>query len=189
MKNAYCVKSEHVLEMVHNTTPPRFTRQVTLYYSFSMKQKKLVQLIFWISLLGTLGSLYVSYFGDPVLNIRANDLRNTLLGIAPCTLCWYTRLCLFPLVLISWVALQHKDRQIRKTILPFGILWLITSVYIYGLEMNRWEKSAELCGINSVVPCGNPPMLYGGRFTLAAAGIISFSVIIRACLRLRKHGK
>lgn len=154
-----------------------------------MKQKKLLQLIFWISLLGTLGSLYISYFGDPVLNFRSNDLRNTMLGIAPCTLCWYTRICLFPLTIISGVALKHKDWQIRKTILPFGVIWFITSLYIYGIEMKRREKSSELCGINSVVSCGTPPVLYRGRFTLAAAGMISFGIIIRACLRIWKHQK
>ena len=189
MRNVYCAKNELASEKLHKIALMTLLRQVTLYSSFSMKQKNFLQIIFWISLFGTLGSLYVSYFGDPVLNIRANDLRNTFLGIAPCTLCWYTRICLFPLVLISWIALQHKDRKIRKTILPFWIVWLITSIYIYGLEMKWREKSAELCGINSVVPCGNPPILYWGWFTLAAAGIISFSIIIRACLRLRKHGK
>jgi len=154
-----------------------------------MKQRQLLTLIFLVSLLATIGSLYISYFGDPRNNMYLGDLRNPLRGIAPCALCRYTRICMFPVVFISWIALKYKDRQIRRTILPFALLWLIISGYIYGIEMDRWVKSSELCGINSVVQCWDPAVLYGGRFTLATAGIVSFGAMIRACLRMRKHNK
>ncbi len=154
-----------------------------------MKPRQLVALIFLVSFLGMIGSLYISYYGDPRNNMFLGDLRNPLRGIAPCALCRYTRICLFPLVFISWIALQYKDRHIRRTILPFGVVWLIVSVYIYGIEMDRWTKSSELCGINNTISCGDPAILYGGWFTLATAGIISFLAIIWACLRLRKHEK
>lgn len=154
-----------------------------------MKQKKLLKIIFLISFFGTISSLYVSYFGDPVINLRTRDLRNPLLGIAPCTLCWYVRICLFPLVIISYLALKNHDRNIRKTILPFGVIWFLMSIYIYGLEMNRREKSNELCGLNSLVSCWNPVILYDGRFTLATWGIIWFGIIIWACLSIRKQLK
>lgn len=154
-----------------------------------MSTTNLFRTIFFVSILWMLGSMYVSYFGDPRQNIRAWDMRNTALGISPCTLCRYTRICLFPIVPISFIAWRHHDTKIRKTILPLAIIGLIISTYIWGIEMHRRAKSNALCGINSVVPCWDPKLLYWGWFTLATAGIWSFCLIIRACrqLRTKKH--
>src|SRR5690606_33844852 len=51
------------------------------------------------SLVATLGSLYFS------------EVR----GFEPCTLCWYQRILMYPIVLISGVALFQKNARIALT--------------------------------------------------------------------------
>lgn len=141
--------------------------------------------IFRISLLGTIGSLYISSYGDPWLNLTQNNLRNSANAALPCTLCWYVRICLFPIVLMSGVGILKKEKQITTPIIILSALGILLSIYIRWTEMHRWTKNAELCGINSIIPCGNPPILRWWRFTLATAGIITFSYIIRQCRKLK----
>lgn len=150
---------------------------------------KFLKLIFIISLLWTLWSIYIGNFWDPLHNILSWDLFNSANGALACTLCRYTRICLFPLVLISGIALYEKNTAIRKTILPIALIWIAFSFYIRWTELKLREKNEALCGINTIIPCGNPPILRWWRFTLATAWIISFWIILRACYKIRKHTK
>jgi len=52
-----------------------------------------------------------------------------VIGFAPCYLCWYQRIFLFPLVFIFGVAIWHKDRKIVKYILPLLSVGFVISVY------------------------------------------------------------
>lgn len=151
-----------------------------------MQTKTLLYTIFVISLMSTLWSIYISTFGDPRTNILSNELFNRINGLPSCTFCRYIRICMFPLVLISAVAIRKNDTTIRKPIVALSSIWRLLSVYIYGIEMQRWTKSSELCGINTIVECGTPPILYRWWFTLAAAGMITFGGILASCLVLRK---
>ena len=59
--------------------------------------------IWTISFVATLGSLYFS------------EVR----GFEPCTLCWYQRILMYPIVLISGVALFQKNARIALTTAVF----------------------------------------------------------------------
>ena len=141
--------------------------------------------IFRISLLGTIGSLYISTYGDPRLNLTQNNLRNPANAALPCTLCWYVRICLFPIVLMSGVGIVKKEKRIATPITILSGIGILLSMYIRWTEMHRRTKSEALCWINSIIPCWDPPILRWWRFTLAAAGILTFSYIIRQCRKLK----
>lgn len=66
--------------------------------------------VFAVSLVATLGSLYFSQIAH----------------FPPCVLCWYQRICIYPIVAISAFAIYRKNREI---ILPAfvlaGVGWII----------------------------------------------------------------
>ena len=72
--------------------------------------------IWTVSLVATLGSLYFS------------EVR----GYEPCTLCWYQRILMYPIVLISGVALFQKNARIALTLAVFSIVGGSISLYHYG---------------------------------------------------------
>src|SRR5687767_4898552 len=72
-----------------------------------------VYLAWTIALGGTLGSLF---FGE-------------VMKLPPCTLCWYQRICLFPLPLILGVGIARRDRSLVAYAAPFVVLGLIIAVY------------------------------------------------------------
>jgi disulfide bond formation protein DsbB len=68
---------------------------------------------FLISVMGMVGSLYFS----------------EVLRLAPCVLCWYQRISLYPIVAISLVAMIRKDQKVYSYILPLIVFGLIIATY------------------------------------------------------------
>ncbi len=52
-----------------------------------------------------------------------------IVGFAPCYLCWYQRVFMFPLPFIFGMAIWHKDRKIVKYVLPLLSVGFLVSVY------------------------------------------------------------
>ena len=52
-----------------------------------------------------------------------------VMGYPPCALCWYQRICMYPLVLILLPAVLSFDRAIFKFSLPLVVLGWVISVY------------------------------------------------------------
>lgn len=63
--------------------------------------------------MGMVGSLYFS----------------EVLRLAPCVLCWYQRISLYPIVALSLVAMFRKDQKAYSYILPLIIGGLIVATY------------------------------------------------------------
>jgi len=85
----------------------------------------------WIvAAVATAGSLYFSEIADYV----------------PCRLCWFQRICMFPLAGILLVAAIRKDRNVRWYALPLLIAGICLSAYHYLIE---WKPSfgEGACGI------------------------------------------
>jgi disulfide bond formation protein DsbB len=72
-----------------------------------------LRISFVIALAATLGSLFVS----------------EVLGYAPCVLCWYQRMAMFPLAVIFFVALWSGDARYARYSLPLASLGLAIAVY------------------------------------------------------------
>ena len=58
--------------------------------------------VWLVSLVATLGSLF---FSEVML-------------LPPCVLCWYQRICMYPLVVISSVGLLSRDRRVAAYMWP-----------------------------------------------------------------------
>lgn len=107
-----------------------------------------LQLNFLTALAGVLGSLYFS----------------EIMKFPPCALCWYQRICLYPLALIFAVALWTEDQNYKKYALPFILIGLLVSLYhnllYYGLisatltpctkELSCTAKQLELFGVITI---------------------------------------
>jgi disulfide bond formation protein DsbB len=52
----------------------------------------------------------------------------------PCTLCWYQRIAMYPLVLVLGVAALTRDRRAWRYVLPLAVVGGAISVYHYQLQ-------------------------------------------------------
>ena len=82
--------------------------------------------IFTVSLIATLGSLYFS------------EVR----GFEPCTLCWYQRILMYPLILISGIALIQKNSNIALTTALFSLIGGCMSLYHYSIQKLSFLKES-----------------------------------------------
>lgn len=151
------------------------------------KQMRVLWIIFWISLISTLGSLYIEHFGDPVMNLTSGDFWNQSMGIAACNLCWYIRVFTYPLVVISLVWIIRKHPHVVHSIFRLSLICFGFCVYKYGLEMH-WRVNGGnpfLC-VTWSVDCAEAKPLYFGFITLALMGVFTNSIIMVLCYLVDK---
>src|SRR5690625_2572356 len=92
------------------------------------KKQETILLIVWVqSLVAMIGSLFYS----------------EILGYAPCDLCWYQRILMYPLVVIYGAALIKKDMKIALPGIFLSGLGMIVSIYHYSLQKVPFMQNAD----------------------------------------------
>ena len=117
-------------------------------------------LIIWVtSLVATLGSLYFS------------EVR----GFIPCDLCWYQRILMYPIVIISTIAYIQKNARIALTTAVFAVIGGSISIYHYGIQkISLLQESAPACGL---VSCTGSYINWLGFITIPFLALTAFIII------------
>jgi len=133
-----------------------------------------LKIIFIQALVATLGSLYYSNFGDPVADI-ANGTLFEGKGFEPCRLCWWARIFMYPIVVISGLGLIMKDKNALKYIITLAIPGLALEAYHYALQKFDITTS-ETCTLAN--PCTALSVDYFGFITIPFLCFVAFAVIL-----------
>ena len=113
-----------------------------------------------VASVSTMGSLFFSY----------------VMGFAPCVLCWYQRIFLFPLVLILAVGLFPLDRNVVKYAFPLAIAGWLTAAYHNLLYAGIIPESIQPC--SQGVSCTEEYIELFGFISIPMLSLLSFSIII-----------
>ncbi len=62
-------------------------------------------------------------------------LYSDVFGFIPCGLCWFERISLYPIVLLSGIALWKKERVIADYILGLSVVGAIIALYHHYIQM------------------------------------------------------
>lgn len=125
----------------------------------SKKIENALLMIWVVSLTATLGSLYFS------------EVR----GYEPCTMCWYQRILMYPIVLMTTVAYIQKNAKIAATTAVFSCIGAAISLYHYSLQkLDFLQDSAPSCGI---VPCTGEYINWLGFITIPFLALTAFVII------------
>ncbi|ETI67529.1 disulfide oxidoreductase [Neobacillus vireti] len=117
-------------------------------------------LLSWIAaILATLGSLYFS------------EVKHFI----PCTLCWYQRIFMYPLVIILGIAVYRNDKGIYSYVLPLSIIGMLISGYHTLLQKIPYIQQFEMC--TSGVPCSKDYINWLGFITIPLLAFIAFTII------------
>jgi disulfide bond formation protein DsbB len=57
-------------------------------------------------------------------------------GYPPCTLCWYQRIAIYPLVIVTGVAAWRRDHQVWRTVVPLAAIGSAVSIWHLAVERN-----------------------------------------------------
>lgn len=136
-----------------------------------MKQKLVLYLAWTQALVAMLGSLFFS----------------EILKYPPCVLCWYQRICIYPLVLIIPVGIVNKDKNLPLYVLPLSIVGLVISLF-HNLLYYKWIPDA-LAPCVSGVSCTTKFIEWFGFVTIPLLAFIAFLVITICMLIYWKTNK
>jgi disulfide bond formation protein DsbB len=110
-----------------------------------------------VATVATAGSLYLS----------------EVAGYLPCTLCWYQRIAMYPLVVVMGVAAIRADRQVWRTSLPLTSIGAGIAVWHIAIERNPALGGA----CDPTAPCSIRWVEEFGFLTLPTMALIAFVTI------------
>lgn len=112
-----------------------------------------------VALTATIGSLFFS----------------ERMGFIPCTLCWYQRILMYPLVFLLGVAFYRNDKKIYVYALPLSIIGICVSSYHYALQ--KIPSLQEFSACTSGVPCSGQYINWFGFVTIPFLALLAFVMI------------
>ena len=95
--------------------------------------------------------LYVAWI-TAVASMVGSLYFSEVLGLAPCSLCWYQRIVMYPLVLIIGLGIIKKDRHFYDYSLPLSVIGGAIAFYQNLLYYNLISEQLTPCtfGISCV---------------------------------------
>jgi len=98
-----------------------------------------------------------------------------VMGIAPCVLCWYQRIFMFPLVLVLPAGLFPFDARLVRYVLPLALGgWVIAMFHVLvvaGIVPEKIRPCAQ------GIPCKDQVIEWFGFLTIPMLSLIAFSLI------------
>ncbi|MBE3595809.1 MAG: disulfide bond formation protein B [Hydrogenibacillus sp.] len=99
----------------------------------------------------------------------------------PCELCWYQRICMFPLALMLGIAAYRKDAGIVVYALPLSFLG--GAIALYHTILQKVPPKAARCSFD--VPCTEDPLNLFGFVTIPTLSLIAFALVSALLIRAR----
>lgn len=112
-----------------------------------------------VALIATVGSLFLS----------------NVLGWAPCHLCWFQRIFMYPLVLMFGVSLFFDDRNVSDYVIPMTVIGGGISVYHYLIQIvGALQSTCSESGIS----CSQTYTFYFDYITIPVMALTAFLIIL-----------
>ncbi len=104
------------------------------------------------------GSLYYSEVAD----------------FAPCDLCWYQRIAMYPLAIILAIAAYRKDLGVRRYSYPLVVVGAVIALYQYVLQLRPGLESG-FCGVDA--SCTERYIWQFGFISFPFMSLVGFALI------------
>lgn len=112
-----------------------------------------------VATVSTLGALFLS----------------EVMRVAPCTLCWYQRVFMFPTVFVLLSGLFPLDRRVLRYAAPLVVAgWLVA---LFHLLLTMRVIPEEMTPCTQGIPCSRIDMELFGFLTIPMLSLLSFSAI------------
>jgi disulfide bond formation protein DsbB len=116
-------------------------------------------LVFLVSSIATAGSLFFSEIAHFI----------------PCELCWYQRICMYPLTIITLLAALANDRRTARYLLPLPLVGAGVSVY-HVLVENGVVGQSNACLISAPGGCAVKWIEEFGYVTIPVLALTGFAL-------------
>lgn len=132
---------------------------------------KILLFAWCIANIAMLGSLYLS----------------EIMGFVPCTLCWYQRILMYPLVILLGIAAFREDKTIYIYTLPSSLLGAAIALYHYITQ--KLPVLSEIAACSTDTPCSGEYINWFGFITIPFLSLVAFIIISVLMFMLYKQNK
>ena len=98
-----------------------------------------------------------------------------VMGLAPCVLCWWQRIFMFPLVLIMALGLFPFDPKVTRYALPLAVIGLGLAAFHVLLTMGIIPEALAPC--RQGIPCKTIQIEWFGFVTIPLLSLFAFLTI------------
>ena len=126
-----------------------------------------VFLAFLVSLIATLGSLFFS----------------EIMNFIPCSLCWYQRIFMYPLVFIFLINLLFPDDKIFKYSFPLVFIGWIIAIYHNLLMFKIIPENLSPCVQG--IPCSVDYLNWFGFITIPLLSFFAYTTVLILLLKIK----
>jgi disulfide bond formation protein DsbB len=96
-------------------------------------------------------------------------------GFIPCELCWYQRICMYPLAIVTLLAAAFDDRRAARYLLPLPLVGAGVSVYHLLVE-NGVVKQSQICLLSAPGGCATKWIDEFGYVTIPTLALTGFAL-------------
>lgn len=123
--------------------------------------------IFLFAGVATLGSLFLS----------------EIAGFAPCKLCWYQRIFMYPVAILSGLGLFWGDKKVVRYVIVLASIGLVIAIYHYVMQM---VPGLIQCS-DEVASCSAKQFANFGFITIPFMSLVAFvNIILLSLLSIRE---
>lgn len=133
------------------------------------KSNVLILLSFFVASIATMGSLFFS----------------EIMQFVPCSMCWYQRIFMYPLVLIFLINMLYPDDKVFKYAMPLVLVGLFFSIYHNLLMFGIIPESVVPCVQG--VPCSTEYINWFGFITIPFLSLVSYIAIFVFLMLYKKE--
>ncbi len=108
-----------------------------------------------------------------------------VMGFAPCVLCWYQRIFMYPLVITLAIGMFPVERGVLKYSLPLAIMGWFVALYHTLLYEGVIPESIQPC--RQGVSCTEVYIELFGFVSIPMLSLIAFTIIIALLFTLRRR--
>jgi disulfide bond formation protein DsbB len=112
---------------------------------------------------------------------------SSVMGFPPCVLCWYQRICLFPLVVVLARALFPLDRGVVKYALPLAALGWLIAAYHNLVYAGVVPESLQPCVQG--VSCSERNLELFGVLSIPALALMAFTALVGVLVAVRRSSR
>jgi len=98
-----------------------------------------------------------------------------IMGFAPCVLCWYQRIFMFPLVVILAIGLFPFDPKVVRYALPLAVVGVLVAGFHLLLVAGYIPETLTPC--RQGIPCSTVQVEWLGFVTIPLLSFLGFLVI------------
>src|SRR5436309_7950241 len=96
-------------------------------------------------------------------------------GFVPCEMCWFQRICMYPLSILTLFAAYHGDHRVARYLLPFPVIGACVSIYHILIE-NHVVATPQACQVGA--GCTVKWIDYFGYMTIPTLALSAFVLLI-----------